>query len=284
MIHIKTLVQNGTWYLSNIYTHTHCTHTYAILVFGHWKKYQVIFLDCWFPMIKRINLLFFVSVGIIESFLFFIMGRKVDTILENLTIWSCFPSGFLGCLCILCALCSDVVCMSLWSLPYCFVQKMPLSSLGLAYGRFYLSANLWDLFLYFLTQVKKLCPNDPDATKKLKECEKAVMKLKFEEAISVPESQRRSVADFIDYHTVGMTAPSWSFFQAGLGINFFLAWILYEVILLSSMTIVVGWIFYVSLHFARCMEHGYYNGKRLLSLSFFNFYCFLLPYTFDLYP
>ncbi|XP_055823236.1 serine/threonine-protein phosphatase 5 isoform X1 [Solanum dulcamara] len=52
-------------------------------------------------------------------------------------------------------------------------------------------------------QVKKLCPNDPDATKKLKECEKAVMKLKFEEAISVPESQRRSVADSIDYRSVG---------------------------------------------------------------------------------
>ncbi|XP_055823237.1 serine/threonine-protein phosphatase 5 isoform X2 [Solanum dulcamara] len=51
-------------------------------------------------------------------------------------------------------------------------------------------------------QVKKLCPNDPDATKKLKECEKAVMKLKFEEAISVPESQRRSVADSIDYRSV----------------------------------------------------------------------------------
>ncbi|CAI8606998.1 unnamed protein product [Vicia faba] len=37
-------------------------------------------------------------------------------------------------------------------------------------------------------QVKKMCPNDPDATKKLKECEKSVMKLKFEEAIAVPGS------------------------------------------------------------------------------------------------
>lgn len=64
------------------------------------------------------------------------------------------------------------------------------------------------MFLYCLTQVKKLCPNDPDATKKLKECEKAVMKLKFEEAISVPESQRRSVADSIDYRSVGKIAPS----------------------------------------------------------------------------
>lgn len=30
------------------------------------------------------------------------------------------------------------------------------------------------------------------------------MKLKFEEAISVPEYERRSIADAIDYHTVGM--------------------------------------------------------------------------------
>ncbi|RYQ85011.1 hypothetical protein Ahy_B10g104498 isoform D [Arachis hypogaea] len=45
--------------------------------------------------------------------------------------------------------------------------------------------------------VKKMCPNDPDATKKLKKCEKAVMKLKFEEAITAPESQRRSVAESI---------------------------------------------------------------------------------------
>ncbi|KAH9605452.1 hypothetical protein KSS87_006278 [Heliosperma pusillum] len=51
-------------------------------------------------------------------------------------------------------------------------------------------------------QVKRLCPNDPDAAKKLRECEKAVMKLKFEEAISVPEAERRSVADSIDYRSI----------------------------------------------------------------------------------
>ncbi|KAK4484570.1 hypothetical protein RD792_007154 [Penstemon davidsonii] len=39
------------------------------------------------------------------------------------------------------------------------------------------------------SKVKKLCPNGPDAAKKLKECEKAVMKLKFEEAISLPQSK-----------------------------------------------------------------------------------------------
>lgn len=51
-------------------------------------------------------------------------------------------------------------------------------------------------------QVKRLCPNDSDATKKLKECEKAVMKLKFEEAISVPAAERRSVAESIDFHSI----------------------------------------------------------------------------------
>ncbi|KAL1332271.1 hypothetical protein HN51_061107 [Arachis hypogaea] len=55
-------------------------------------------------------------------------------------------------------------------------------------------------------QVKKMCPNDPDATKKLRECEKAVMKLKFEEAIAAPESQRRSVAESIDYHSIDVEA------------------------------------------------------------------------------
>ncbi|XP_049374173.1 serine/threonine-protein phosphatase 5 isoform X2 [Solanum verrucosum] len=69
-------------------------------------------------------------------------------------------------------------------------------------GAAYLAMGKFKDALKDFQQVKKLCPNDPDATKKLKECEKAVMKLKFEEAISVPESQRRSVADSIDYHSV----------------------------------------------------------------------------------
>lgn len=69
-----------------------------------------------------------------------------------------------------------------------------------------------------------MCPNDPDATRKLKECEKAVMKIKFEEAISVPESQRRSVADSIDYRSIGTKAitfmcflHSFYFFLINLG-------------------------------------------------------------------
>ncbi|OIV92245.1 hypothetical protein TanjilG_00263 [Lupinus angustifolius] len=52
-------------------------------------------------------------------------------------------------------------------------------------------------------QVKKMCPNDPDATKKLKECEKAVTKLKFEEAIAAPEAERHSIAESIDYKSIG---------------------------------------------------------------------------------
>ncbi|KAK6134427.1 hypothetical protein DH2020_031825 [Rehmannia glutinosa] len=69
-------------------------------------------------------------------------------------------------------------------------------------GAAYLAMGKFKDALKDFQQVKKLCPNDPDASKKLKECEKAVMKLKFEEAISVPESEKRSVADSIDYRTI----------------------------------------------------------------------------------
>ncbi|XP_073284032.1 serine/threonine-protein phosphatase 5-like isoform X1 [Primulina huaijiensis] len=70
-------------------------------------------------------------------------------------------------------------------------------------GAAYLAMGKFKEALKDFQQVKKICPNDPDATKKLKECEKAVMKLKFEDAISVPESERHSVADSIDYNTIG---------------------------------------------------------------------------------
>ncbi|KAL6529476.1 Serine/threonine-protein phosphatase 5 [Orobanche gracilis] len=73
-------------------------------------------------------------------------------------------------------------------------------------GAAYLGMGKFKEALKDFQQVKKICPNDPDATKKLKECEKAVMKLKFEEAISVPESERLSVADSIDYHTIGISS------------------------------------------------------------------------------
>lgn len=57
--------------------------------------------------------------------------------------------------------------------------------------------------LFILIQVKKLCPNDPDANKKLKECEKAVQKIRFEEAIATNAADKHSVADSIDYRTIG---------------------------------------------------------------------------------
>lgn len=68
-------------------------------------------------------------------------------------------------------------------------------------GAAYLAMGKFKEALKDFQQVKRLCPNDPDAAKKLKECEKAVMKLKFEEAISVPVAERRSIADSIDYRS-----------------------------------------------------------------------------------
>ncbi|OEL34444.1 Serine/threonine-protein phosphatase 5, partial [Dichanthelium oligosanthes] len=69
-------------------------------------------------------------------------------------------------------------------------------------GAAYLAMGKFKEALKDFQQVKKICPNDPDATRKLKECEKAVQKIRFEEAISVGEAERRSVADSIDYHIV----------------------------------------------------------------------------------
>ncbi|KAK4796797.1 hypothetical protein SAY86_029123 [Trapa natans] len=69
-------------------------------------------------------------------------------------------------------------------------------------GAAYLAMGKFKEALKDFQQVKRICPNDPDASKKLKECEKAVMKLKFEEAISVQETEKRSVADSIDYSTI----------------------------------------------------------------------------------
>ncbi|XP_013631417.1 PREDICTED: serine/threonine-protein phosphatase 5 isoform X3 [Brassica oleracea var. oleracea] len=69
-------------------------------------------------------------------------------------------------------------------------------------GAAYLAMGKFKDALKDFQQVKRICPNDPDAARKLKECEKAVMKMKFEEAISAPVSERRSVAESIDYHTI----------------------------------------------------------------------------------
>ncbi|PIA25943.1 hypothetical protein AQUCO_10200008v1 [Aquilegia coerulea] len=69
-------------------------------------------------------------------------------------------------------------------------------------GAAYLAMGKFKDALKDFQQVKRISPNDPDAAKKLKECEKAVMKLKFEEAIAVHGSERRSVAESIDFHTI----------------------------------------------------------------------------------
>ncbi|WOL12397.1 hypothetical protein Cni_G21164 [Canna indica] len=69
-------------------------------------------------------------------------------------------------------------------------------------GTAYLAMGKFKQALKDFQQVKRICPNDPDATRKLKECEKAVQKLRFEEAIAVHESERCSVAESIDFRTI----------------------------------------------------------------------------------
>ncbi|XP_021969695.1 serine/threonine-protein phosphatase 5 isoform X1 [Helianthus annuus] len=75
-------------------------------------------------------------------------------------------------------------------------------------GAAYLSMGKFKDALKDFQQVKRISPNDPDASKKLKECEKAVTKLKFAEAISVPTSEQRSVAESIDFRTIGAETGS----------------------------------------------------------------------------
>jgi serine/threonine-protein phosphatase 5 len=58
-----------------------------------------------------------------------------------------------------------------------------------------------------MLQVAKIRPRDPDAQKKLKECEKAVQKLRFEEAIAQEEQEHPSVAETIDLSSMGKTSP-----------------------------------------------------------------------------
>lgn len=56
---------------------------------------------------------------------------------------------------------------------------------------------------FFLFQVQRIVPKDPDATKKLKECEKAVTKIRFEEAIANEDHERHSVAESLDFRSIG---------------------------------------------------------------------------------
>ncbi|KAI3734298.1 hypothetical protein L6452_13763 [Arctium lappa] len=52
--------------------------------------------------------------------------------------------------------------------------------------------------------VKRISPNDPYASKKLMECEKAVIKHKFKEANAIPTTERCSISESIDLHTIGI--------------------------------------------------------------------------------
>jgi serine/threonine-protein phosphatase 5 len=47
----------------------------------------------------------------------------------------------------------------------------------------------------------KIVPKDPDAMKKLRECEKAVQKLRFEEAIAT-SVDNHSIVDSVDYESM----------------------------------------------------------------------------------
>lgn len=73
-------------------------------------------------------------------------------------------------------------------------------------GAAYLAMGKFKEALKDFQQVKRICPNDPDAARKLRECEKAYQKIRFEEAIAVQYSQRHSVADSIDYHSIEVEA------------------------------------------------------------------------------
>jgi hypothetical protein len=47
-------------------------------------------------------------------------------------------------------------------------------------------------------QAAKVAPKDPDLRKKLSECEKAVKRIRFEEALATPESEITHISDTIE--------------------------------------------------------------------------------------
>ncbi|GBG69021.1 hypothetical protein CBR_g3721 [Chara braunii] len=53
-------------------------------------------------------------------------------------------------------------------------------------------------------QVVRIRPNDPDAKRQCRECEKAVQKIRFEEAIWREDTVRRAVSETIDISAMGM--------------------------------------------------------------------------------
>ncbi len=59
-------------------------------------------------------------------------------------------------------------------------------------------------FIYYeLKQVRKVCPNDKDATMKYEECKKIVTRIRFEKAIAVDESAK-SIVNQIDLSSMSM--------------------------------------------------------------------------------
>ncbi|KAJ7567015.1 hypothetical protein O6H91_02G128600 [Diphasiastrum complanatum] len=63
-------------------------------------------------------------------------------------------------------------------------------------GAAYLAMGKFNEALKDFRQVCKIVPKDPDATKKLKECERAVQKIRFEEAIASEHVKSCTVVDF----------------------------------------------------------------------------------------
>ena len=79
----------------------------------------------------------------------------------------------------------------------------------------------WEEFVFSGFQVQRIVPKDPDATKKLRECEKAITKIKFEEAIAAEEEEKHSVAESLDYHSISIFSSMFSLILFLLFILFF---------------------------------------------------------------
>ncbi|RXH67677.1 hypothetical protein DVH24_027824 [Malus domestica] len=135
-------------------------------------------------------------------------------------------------------------------------------------GAAYLAMGKFKEALKDFQQVKRICPNDPDATKKLKECEKAVMKLKFAEAISVPEAERRPVADSINYHSIGM-APSMSpdYYIAAIGLGVVAALVMFRAEVTAVLTAVVATIVVVIMVALGARWWRGFHGSRVNNLD-----------------
>lgn len=69
-------------------------------------------------------------------------------------------------------------------------------------GTAYLALGKFKEALRDFRTVQRIVPKDPDATKKVRECEKAITKIKFEEAIATQDEEKHSVAESLDYHNI----------------------------------------------------------------------------------